>query len=130
MTYICTLIRPEYTGQAAQLLHYFSLGSLIQEKAWSQEAKNLVKKLIESSNRLKNFLIIPQQTYYLYRARGSSYLYSAWSITLYVLQRLYQEDFAILQAEAQFLAQQEIDEVLDINYFTGAQQAGEANVTN
>lgn len=45
----------------------------------------------------------------------------AHSITPYVLQCLYQEDFVKLQTEAQSLAQKEIDEVLGINYFAGAQ---------
>ncbi|CAG8600494.1 23749_t:CDS:2, partial [Gigaspora margarita] len=69
-------------------------------KAWSQEAKNLVKTLINPAGRLTDFLIIPQRTYQLYRA---------W------------EDFTTLQAEAQTLAQKEIDEVLGVNHFAGAQ---------
>lgn len=91
----------------------------MEEKAWNQHTKQVLKKKIKSY-KFHNLITTTQRTYYLYRARGPSYLFFARTITPYVLQRLLKEDFTLLYAEAQSLAQQEIEEVLGMTPLTGA----------
>ncbi|CAG8559347.1 16233_t:CDS:1, partial [Cetraspora pellucida] len=93
--------------------------TLMEEKVWNKEAKNVVKRLLP--HNYPDILIIAQRTHLLYRLRGPSHLFLAQSITPFVLRRLLKEDFATLQTEAQLQARQEIDEVLTLAHFAGAQ---------
>ncbi|CAG8818026.1 19066_t:CDS:2 [Cetraspora pellucida] len=112
-------ITPRSPYHISQLSYYYFLGTLMEEKAWNKEARNVVKRLFPHNH--SDILIIAQRTHLLYRLQGPSHLFLSQSITPFVLRHLLKEDFATLQTEAQLQVQQEIDEVLALTCFTGAQ---------
>lgn len=119
VSFTCSKISMTRTDQIAQLPSYYSLGALLEEKAWSKEAKGLVQRILPT--KFQDTLFIAQRAYLLYTTCGPSHLFTTQHITPYALLRLYKEDFLKLREEAQSIVQQELTDVLRLTNFAGAQ---------
>ncbi|CAG8853251.1 33088_t:CDS:1, partial [Gigaspora margarita] len=48
VNYACSQINLKQTRQATQLLYYFFLEALIEEKAWNQKAKQIIRRKLKN----------------------------------------------------------------------------------
>ncbi|RIB19473.1 hypothetical protein C2G38_2245130 [Gigaspora rosea] len=122
----CAYLSSGHVNHPSQLLYYYSIGYLLEQKAWKKEAKNFLKYL--TSSRYQDILTIAQRTYFLYQARGPSHIFAARQITPYILQRMWKEDYNVLKEKAHEITQSKLKEVLLVTDFAGAQSQEAAYV--
>ncbi|RIB25088.1 hypothetical protein C2G38_2166814 [Gigaspora rosea] len=115
-TYLCRKVRSQETISCRITI----ILALLKEKSEDKEVKKTIKRLLPQT-KIKEIFLAAKRTYDLFSVRGPSYLYFSQRITPYVLYRIRDEDFLLLKKEAQFIVQQEIDAVLQLMDFAGAQ---------
>ncbi|RIB24760.1 hypothetical protein C2G38_615463 [Gigaspora rosea] len=116
-TYLCQNVS---TPGNNQLPHYYNLSTLLEESMEDKEVKKTIKRLLPPT-KVKKIFLAAKRAYDLFSVRGPSYLYLSQCITPYVLCRIWNEDFLLLKKEAQTIVQQEINIVLQLMDFAGAQ---------